>query len=295
MNSSALKTTLRIAVASGILLLANGMAMADSDVTLSVMPTSTTLPDGQTVPMWGYACGTVSTGATCTQANGAPQTAGWQPPLITVPSDQPLNITLVNQLHFTTAGTPNDVPTSLVIVGQLGGGLGSEPARMEPIAHAPQGTTWPGTPGDVDATACQAGGDPGAAATFCPPKQVQRVRSFATEVAAGSSSTLTWSDLRPGTYLIQSGTQPSIQGRWVCTAYSSSPMRLPPIPVSRSTKMPCCCSARSIRCRTSPSTWRCAPTDSATRTCGAHSRVSAAILPCTPAIRRPSITARSTI
>ena len=38
-----------------------------------------------------------------------------------------------------------------------------------------------------------------------------RVRSFAHETAAGSSNTYTWSSLRAGTYLYQSGTHPSIQ------------------------------------------------------------------------------------
>ncbi|HZV54355.1 MAG TPA: hypothetical protein VFF82_05380, partial [Rhodocyclaceae bacterium] len=96
------------------------------------------------------------------------------------------------------------MPTSLVIVGQLGGGLGVAPARMPSPTHTVQGTTWPGTPGTTNP------GDP----VFTPPAQLPRVRSFATEVtAAGSSASLVWSgaNLRPGTYLIHSGTQPSIQ------------------------------------------------------------------------------------
>ena len=39
-----------------------------------------------------------------------------------------------------------------------------------------------------------------------------RVQSFSTEVAAGATTALTWKALRPGTYLIESGTHPSIQG-----------------------------------------------------------------------------------
>jgi hypothetical protein len=46
---------------------------------------------------------------------------------------------------------------------------------------------------------------------FVPPVQAQRVRSFGTEVAPGSSATLTWSNLRPGTYLYETGTLPSLQ------------------------------------------------------------------------------------
>jgi len=38
------------------------------------------------------------------------------------------------------------------------------------------------------------------------------VQSFSTEVAAGGTATLTWTAPRPGTYLIESGTHPSIQG-----------------------------------------------------------------------------------
>jgi hypothetical protein len=200
------------------LLSAVGVACADSSVTLTAMPTSTTLSDGQTVPMWGYVCGSVAgdgtvtntpTNATCTAANGTAQTGGWQPPLIRVPSGGTLTITLNNQLSFAVAGGgTNTVPTSLVIVGQLGGGLGSDPRaagtqRTDPSpAHPPQGTTWPGTPGTTNP------GDP----VFTPPAQADRVRSFGTEAAAGGSQALAWSNLRPGTYLIESGSHPSIQG-----------------------------------------------------------------------------------
>ena len=68
-----------------------------------------------------------------------------------------------------------------------------------------------GAAATVSLTDMQSFGTP----TFTPPAQVGRVRSFATEVAAAtnasSSAVLTWENLRPGTYLIQSGTQPSIQ------------------------------------------------------------------------------------
>src|SRR5258706_13557903 len=137
MRSNILKASLtKSALAVSTLLFANGMAMAQSVVTLTATPTGTTLPDGQPVPMWGYACGPVSDGGvvsptpsrvSCTAPNGSAQpaltaTSGWQPPLITVPAGQPLTITLINNLNFT--GGP--VPTSLVIVGQLGGGLGDQ-------------------------------------------------------------------------------------------------------------------------------------------------------------------------
>ncbi|HEV7579476.1 MAG TPA: hypothetical protein VGO77_03530, partial [Mycobacterium sp.] len=204
------------------------------------------------------------------------------PPLIRVPAGQPLNITLVNKLY-------DKVPTSLVIVGQLGGGLGdvTQRATMPSPTHGPQGTTWPGTLGGIDTSATSititspgsgytsapdvrftGGGGMGAAAvatisggkvvgvtvtnpgsnytaapsiafvgggagtqatatvnnlsdfqsagtpTFTPPAQADRVRSFGTEVTiadGAAGKTLAWNNLRPGTYLIESGTQPSIQ------------------------------------------------------------------------------------
>ena len=92
------------------LVLASSAALAQSTVTLTAAPTSTLLPDGQIVPMWGYSCNPagVGGGASCSAANGAPQTGGWQPPLIRVPSGQTLKITLVNKLSFGN----NTVPTS---------------------------------------------------------------------------------------------------------------------------------------------------------------------------------------
>src|SRR3989441_2948946 len=187
---------------ASLVLLTGGMAMAQSAVTLTAGPTSATLPDGQMVPMWGYSCGATPTNATCTAMSGAAQTgATWQPPLITVPSGQPLTITLINNLTFATTGAPNSIPTSLVIDGQLGGGLGTDRTTTLSPTHAPQGTTWPGTLGTTNP------GDP----VFTPAPQPDRVQSFATEVPAGATTALTWINLKPGTYLIHSGTHPSIQ------------------------------------------------------------------------------------
>jgi hypothetical protein len=188
--------------ALSLVLLSSGAATAQSTVALTAGPTTATLPDGQAVPMWGYGCGAVSgTGVSCTTLSGLAQTPGvWQPPLIVVPAGQPLVISLTNALTF-GAGAGQQIPTSLVIDGQLGGGLGAAPARVPSPVHAPQGTTWPGTPGGT-------GPDD---VVFTPPAQADRVRSFATEVAASGTGTLTWSNLRAGTYIIHSGTQPSIQ------------------------------------------------------------------------------------
>src|SRR5882672_2320159 len=215
MLSEKIKTILGTsALAGSILLTTGGVALAgDSTITLNAAPVNAVLPDGQSVPMWGYTCvsavsnDTPAAAVSCTAANGKPQTGGWQPPLIRVPSGK-LTINLGNQLTF----NGNKIPTSLVIVGQLGGGLGAVRTTTPAIAHPPQGTTWPGTPGDTS--------DPGA--TFTPPAQSDRVQSFATEVQAGTSASLCWgstcsgagshANLRPGTYLIESGTHPSIQG-----------------------------------------------------------------------------------
>src|SRR6266567_4120076 len=106
----------------------------------------------------------------------------------------------------------------------MGGGLGAAPSRTPSPVHAPQGTTWPGTLGPSNAT-CTGQGVPNSCCTgagtgtcdttnavFTPPTQADRVRSFGTEVAEGASAQLVWNSLRPGTYLIESGTQPSIQG-----------------------------------------------------------------------------------
>jgi len=214
---------IKTGAAASLLLLTGGMCLAQTVVNLSAVPQSTLLPDGQTVPMWGYTCGPVSgTGASCTALSGSPQTGGttWQPPLITVPAGQTLKITLTNNLSFNSG--LNLVPTSITIDGQLGGGLGAAPTRMPSPTHGPQGTTWPGTTGDADASNCAAGGYSPDKATFCPPAQVRRVRSFGTEVTVGTPVDLCWgstcstpgghADLRPGTYLIRSGTEPSIRG-----------------------------------------------------------------------------------
>jgi len=197
MRSNHLKATMKTALlAVGVLLLLAGLCSAQS-VTLSAQRTTVTLPDGQIVPMWGLFCGAAANGATCSALNGSAQGTSWQPPLITVTSATNLTVTLAN-------GLP--VPTSLVIVGQLGGGLGGGGTKdlASRFPHPTQGTSWP-----------IAGGTGPADTTFTPPAQADRVRSFATEVVANASAGTAlppWTSLKPGTYLIESGTHPSIQG-----------------------------------------------------------------------------------
>jgi hypothetical protein len=213
MRSNNYKSVLKHAgLAASVLLLASGAAFAQQQVNLSVGAASAILPNGSTVPMWGYSCGTVvslST-ASCAPLNPAAAAVGaWSPVVITVPTGQDLQVNLTNNLSF--GATPNNIPTSLVIVGQLGGGLGSTATTTASPDHTnAQPLTWP-----------IAGDAPGAALTGVgtPPAQGPRVQSFSTEVAVGTPASLCWGvcgaggpALKPGTYLIESGTHPSIQG-----------------------------------------------------------------------------------
>jgi len=212
MRSNMLKAALiKSGLAASVLLLASGASFGQA-VNLTAGPTTLVGPDGKSVPMWGYTCGT-ATGATCTALNpNAPAAtttapAGWSPVVITVPytasapgvSTTNLTINLTNSLSFTAGTGTNTVPTSLVIVGQLGGGLGTAATTTPSPAHASSSVTWSTV---------------SSAPLFTPPPQLARVQSFSTEVAAGATTPtpLTWNGLRPGTYLIESGTHPSIQG-----------------------------------------------------------------------------------
>src|ERR1700687_2133318 len=193
MRSNDLKAIMKTAVlAAAILLLMAGGSSAQT-VNLTASRQTALLPDGQAIPMWGYTCGTPMTGSTAICAALNPAATGWSPIVITVPTGSGLTINLNNNLP---------VATSLVIVGQLGTGSASKgvgnPVRESGArTHNPQSSTsWPVvTPG-----------------TFTPPSQIARARSFAQEAAEGGSVTYTWSSLKTGTYLIETGTYPSIQG-----------------------------------------------------------------------------------
>ena len=197
---------IRLALVASTFLLASGASFAQQVVNLTAAPATAILPDGTAVPMWGYGCGLPATGstATCAALNTTAGTGGWSPVVITVPyvaTGTSLTINLTNSLSFTAGTGTNTVPTSLTIVGQLGGGLGAAATSVPSPAHPDLGVSWAtvGAPG---------GSNP----TFVPPPQGNRVQSFSTEVAAGQTTALTWTSLRPGTYLIESGTHPSIQG-----------------------------------------------------------------------------------
>src|SRR5271165_103019 len=194
MRPNFVKATLKTAVlAITLLLLGASATFAQQQVNLTAGPTNLLLPDGSTVPMWGYSCGAVATGSTATCAALNQAGSGWSPVIITVPTGQGLTINLTNNLSFANRNT---VPTSIMIVGQVGGGLGTVRTTTPSPVHATQSSTWIGAAG----------------VTNTPPPQGPRVQSFATEVAAGATTPLTWGYLKPGTYLLESGTHPSIQG-----------------------------------------------------------------------------------
>jgi hypothetical protein len=198
MRSFYLHATVKtVVVAVCVLLLTGGLAFAQQQINLSAGPAAAALPDGQSVPMWGYSCGAPvsNSTATCSALNLHPNAGTtWSPVVITVPTGQDLQINLTNNLSF----NGNNIPTSLVIVGQLGGGLGNSATTVASPVHVAQASTWPIANGN--------------GVINNPPPQGPRVQSFATEVAVGTPASLTWKNPRPGTYLIESGTHPSIQG-----------------------------------------------------------------------------------
>ncbi len=312
-NYSKAKTTLKAAVlVSAFLLFAVASGFGQQVVNLTAGPATTTLPDGTTIPMWGYSCGSAATSSTATCAplsgsssaaaqgaiggiyilnggsgyttaptinisaptgtvpasfTGNPQAAAtaiisggqvvginvtnhgagyiaaptvtvsagnavlaaapaWSPVVITVPAGTAsapaaLTINLTNNLSFTGA----NIPTSIVIVGQVGGGLGVKPVPAGGTGGTP---TTAASPDHTNAQGCpswfiasQAPGQScqdylnatGNTPLASPPTQQPRVQSMGAEVTAGTgvASSLTWNLLKPGTYLLESGTHPSIQ------------------------------------------------------------------------------------
>ena len=145
MRSNYYKSVLKHAgLAVSALLLASGAAFAQQQINLSAGPAAAVLPDGTGVPMWGYSCDAAQvTGstATCAPLNAAAALLGtWSPVVITVPTGQDLQINLTNNLSFNSG----NIPTSLVIVGQLGGGLGTTATSVASPDHTnAQPVTWP--------------------------------------------------------------------------------------------------------------------------------------------------------
>ena len=191
-------------VAAALLMIGVSAVQAATTVNLRVQRAVATLPNGSQVPMWQY-CGTTAANSDATAsasagtASGAGTSCsgGWAPgPTLTVPAGDTLTINLANTLS---------VPTSVVVIGQLGGGLGGNANRMASPSHAGQGvSTFPTNTGDP--TVIQ----------FSPPAQTSRIKSFGDEVAPGTVATpttksFTWNNLKPGTYLYETGTLPSLQ------------------------------------------------------------------------------------
>src|SRR5579864_920063 len=218
-NDFNLKAVLKAAVLwGGFLFLAASLGFGQQMLNLTAGHMTLTLPDGSSVPMWGYSCGAVASGGatvpvTCnylSTGTNTPPVSGWSPVVITVPVNSTgatsLTINLTNNLLFQPAtpvgATPNAIPTSLMIVGQVGGGLCDVTKRTTTLppdhSAAHSDTTW-----FIAHTGPQG----------TPPQQSARVQSFGTEVTAGATTptALTWSNLAPGTYLLESGTHPSIQ------------------------------------------------------------------------------------
>src|SRR6266699_2785115 len=143
-NIKAILKAATLAVAA--LLLTASASFAQQVVNMTAAPTTTTLPDGTVVPMWGYSCGTAVAGSTAACVKSNPAATGWSPVVITVPTGQSLTINLTNNLSFLPVGssTANNVPTSLMIVGQLGGGLGTTATSTASPDHTnAQPLTWP--------------------------------------------------------------------------------------------------------------------------------------------------------
>src|SRR5438445_6432559 len=157
---------LNSALAASVLLLAGGTAYAQT-VNLTAAPAQTVLPDGNSVPMWGLFCNDPGTGSTCAGLSSANPTAAapaagklgvWSPLVITVPynaSGTNLTISLTNSLSFPVgSATPTaNIPTSLVILGQLGGGLGTRTASCDSTSSAAAGATCTPSPDHTGAQA----------------------------------------------------------------------------------------------------------------------------------------------
>ncbi len=191
MRTSINKLMLGAASLAVTMLGAAGPAAAANPLTtinLTAQRTSAVMPDGASVPMWGYCGGLAGTTNAGTTVGGACGTTWAQGPTIVIPANSDLTISLTNMLP---------VPTSVTILGQIGGGLGSPARDAAAFIHPPvNSTTWPVT----------------ASGTFTPPPQpVLRANSFVPVAAAGKTGTYSWTNLKPGTYLYETGTRPSLQ------------------------------------------------------------------------------------
>jgi Bacterial cadherin-like domain/Bacterial Ig domain len=142
-------------------------------VNLTAEAYNATMPNGDIVTMWGYR-----------QDAGAVQSPGAQ--LIVPPGDTTLTINITNNLL---------VPTSIIVhslnqAPQVAGGR-VDPVYTDILQPNPNTT----------ATTCAVG-----SSRFC------RIRSLTHEAAAnGGTASYTYNNVKPGTYMYQSGTLPQIQ------------------------------------------------------------------------------------
>ncbi|MDB5914240.1 MAG: hypothetical protein JWP22_2915 [Ramlibacter sp.] len=176
--------TSRLGATAGVLLaLALSLASHQAFAAEYWLKTGTTTVNG--VPMWGY--------SQCTDANfGDPSTTGTcgpvtvpGPALVVPPADVALTLHLKNTLPE---------PTSVVIPGQF--------TAMTPVWIEP--ATVKGEPNPL-AGATYAGARPAGNLTAV-------VRSFTAEAAAlNGTANYAWTNLKPGTYLYESGTHPQVQ------------------------------------------------------------------------------------
>jgi len=160
----------------GTLSIAAGTASA-ATVDLCAGKTTMDLPDGSSVPMWGYASG----GATAGVCDGTITFPG--PQISVLAGDASLTITLTNTLLE---------PTSIVIPG---------------MAMPAGGPTW-----DDDSTPLNKCAVMKDYPDNCEPDEMaKKVRSFGAETAAGDPVDYSWTDVRPGTFIYHSGTHPQKQ------------------------------------------------------------------------------------
>ncbi len=185
-----MKSRLKPIAVAVALTFAGGPALA-ADFYLAAKQYTKTLPDGSTVPMWGYVedtgngtvahCYDLSTRLArrnCVNALPTPSVPG--PRLTLAPNDKNLRVFLTNTLPE---------PTSIIIPGQ-----------EMPYSGPVSGPTW----------------DDGSTGPRTTP--TQRVRSFGMEAAPnGGRRSYVWNGLRgnpidrPGTFIYHSGTHPQKQ------------------------------------------------------------------------------------
>lgn len=165
-------------------------------VNLTAEAYNATMPNGDLVTMWGYRRGA-----------GVLQSPGAQ--IIVPPGDTVLTINLTNNLPM---------PTSLIVHG-LNQAPSAPGGRVDPvytdITQANPNTT---------ATTCVVG-----SSRFC------RLRSMTHEAAAsGGTASYTFTNVKPGTYMYQSGTLPQIQVQMGLYGMVSqdflNPVAVPPTP-----------------------------------------------------------------